>query len=149
MEFIKQWTFCVCVSLIISVIFSILTPKGSMINLYKMALSLFVFVSFILPLSDFHASDFDFTKSGISDVLVTEQDETVESMINSEVKTLLNSKGVTGFSVSSNADYDVTTGEITVRDIQISVSDDEDVEYIKDLVFDNLGLKVRVIRVGS
>ena len=70
-------------------------------------------------------------------------------MINSEVKTLLNSKGVTGFSVSSNADYDVTTGEITVRDIQISVSDDEDVEYIKDLVFDNLGLKVRVIRVGS
>ena len=149
MEFIKQWTFCVCVSLIIAVIFSILTPKGSMKTFYKMMLSVFVFISFILPFGDFSMSDIDFEKADISGVLTADENKNIETMINSEISALLESKGVSGFAVTSDAGYNPESGEINVRDIQVSVSDDEDLKYIESLVFDSLGLKVRVINVGS
>ncbi len=149
MEFIKQWTFCVCVSLIIAVIFSILTPKGSMKTFYKMMLSVFVFISFVIPFGDFSVSDFDFETADLADVLQTDENKNVETMINSEVTALLKSKGVSGFAVASDASYNPQNGEINVQDIQVSVSDDEDLKYIESLVFDNLGLKVRVINVGS
>ncbi len=149
MEFVKQWTMCVCASLIIAVIFSILTPKGSMKTFFKMLLSVFIFISFILPFTDFKASDFELPDTDISEMLNVDRNSSVETMINSEISTLLKSKGISGFTVTSSANYDAASGEIDVRDIQISVSDDENMKNIEKLVFDNLGLKVRVIRVGS
>ena len=52
MEYFKQWTICVCISLILAVIFSSFEPEGKMKSFCKLLVGLFVFVSFIYPLKD-------------------------------------------------------------------------------------------------
>ena len=51
MEFFKQWTIFVCMTVLMCVVFSFLTPKGSMGRFYKMIISLFIFLSFLYPFS--------------------------------------------------------------------------------------------------
>ena len=149
MDFIKQWTFCVCASLIIAVIFSVLTPKGTMNRFYKMMLSVFVFVSFLVPFQNFSAKDFDFSSIGIEDKIQLSQNKTAENMLESEISKLLDSNGIVGYSVSSAADYNASTGEIEINSVQISVSDDCDTKEIQKLVFESLGINAEVINVGN
>lgn len=56
--FLKNWIFSVCLTLILAVIFSVMTPKGSLGKFYKMIISMFIFVSFLYPVSNAKASDF-------------------------------------------------------------------------------------------
>ena len=58
MDFLKNWIFSVCLTLILAVIFSVMTPKGSLGKFYKMIISMFIFVSFLYPVSNAKASDF-------------------------------------------------------------------------------------------
>ncbi len=58
MDFIKQWTLTISATLIISIVFSLLTPKGNMGRFFKVVLAMFIFVSFIYPIKN---ADFDFS----------------------------------------------------------------------------------------
>ena len=149
MEFIKEWSFCICISLIISVIFSLLAPKGTLNRFYKILLSVFILISFIYPLKDFKGFDFDFSKIGITSELQTTQNDTVETMLNNRISTLLSDNGIEGYSISSDLNYDLNSGEIEIKDIQIAVPSDYDCKTVKQLVFDELGFVTRVINIGD
>ena len=81
MDYIKSWTFCICITLIVSVIFSILSPNGTMGKFYKVIISVFIFISFLYPLTDFSFDDFkiDFNFS-------TEYENLVESSAKQEIE---------------------------------------------------------------
>ncbi|MBE6719883.1 MAG: hypothetical protein E7571_04385 [Ruminococcaceae bacterium] len=149
MDFLKQWTLSVCISLIIAVIFSLLTPKGSMNRFFRVVIAVFVFVSFVLPFQDFSADDFSLDKIGISNEIQLNQNKSVETMINGEISDFLKENGVVGTAVTSTAKYDENSGEIEVSDIQISVSDSYDKEEVNRLVFEGLGFNCRVINIGD
>ncbi|MCR5208118.1 MAG: hypothetical protein K6C14_06555 [Eubacterium sp.] len=56
MEFLKQWTQCVCLTLIGAAGLSFLSPHGKMKGFYNTVIALFVFISFLLPFKDFNPS---------------------------------------------------------------------------------------------
>ena len=149
MEFIKEWTLTVCISLIIAVIFSVLSPNGSMNRFFKVLISIFVFVSFLVPLKDFKSIDFDFSEIGITNEVESSQNSAAENLINTEIKELLKNKGIMGVNVTTSAKYNINNGEITVNDVQVSVPDTYDKDETQKLIFDELGINVRVINVGS
>ena len=57
MKFINEWTYTVCITLIFSVMFSLLLPKGSQGKVGKIVITVFIMISFILP---FKANGFNF-----------------------------------------------------------------------------------------
>ena len=148
MEFFKQWTMCVCVTLVIASLFSLLAPKGRMKGFYKIILSVFVFVSFIYPLKDFKANDininYDSSFQNISDSRVT----VCENEVNSQVKALLENCGITGATVISNLSFK-SENEISIDFVQISIPDEYDKKAVEKIVFDGLGIKAKVIYTGE
>lgn len=149
MEFIKQWTFCVCISLITASIFSLLAPRGSMQGFFKLLISVFVFISFLVPLQNAGKIDFDLSKIEITDELQLSQNSTAQTMINAEVKRFLDDNEIIGSDVSSIVRYDKSSGEIDIKDLQVAVSDEYDKSEVEALIFDSLGIKARVISVGG
>ena len=146
MDYIKSWTFCICITLIISVIFSILSPRGTMGKFYKVIISVFIFVSFLYPLTDFDASDFvlDFD-------FESEYENVVENAAKTEVENsviyMLNQNGINNSSVS--AEVTQQGDEISIERVSISVTDDYSPEDVKNIVFENLGIVADVKNTGE
>ena len=146
MDYIKSWTFCICITLIVSVIFSILAPKGTMGKFYKVIISTFIFLSFLYPLSDFNIAefrlDFDFD---------SEYENVVESaaktQIEGAVKSVLDDNGVYNSIVT--ADVYQSGEELVISSVKISVADSYSVEEVKDIVFKELGVVAEVKRIGE
>ena len=146
MDYIKSWTFCICITLIVSVIFSILAPKGTMGKFYKVIISTFIFLSFLYPLSDFNIAefrlDFDFD---------SEYENVVESaaktQIESAVESVLDDNGVYNSIVT--ADVYQSGEELVISSVKISVADSYSVEEVKDIVFKELGVVAEVKRIGE
>ncbi|MBR3148800.1 MAG: hypothetical protein IKF64_01400 [Eubacterium sp.] len=149
MDFIKQWCASVCISLIVATVISMLSPRGSMNRFFKMMISVFIFISFLLPLQDFNGFEFDFSKIGITNGLAQSQNETVGSMLCTEIIATLEQNGIEGADVNCDVNYRADSGEIEISDVQIAVSDEYEVNAVKKLVFDELGINARVIKVGS
>ena len=125
MDYIKSWTFCICITLIVSVVFSILSPKGTMGKFYKVIISVFIFISFLYPLTDF---DFDGFK------------------IDSVEKVLTDNKI---YNSSISAEVEQNGDEILINRILVSVTDDYNVEEVKTLLLENLGVVAEVKRIGE
>ena len=149
MEFIRQWCICVCSSLLIAVVFSLLAPNGSMKGFFKIMISVFIFVSFLLPFQDFRGDEFDFSDFGIEAQLQDSQSDTVNNMIKSEVQSVLRAHDIEGASVSVKSRYNAQNGEIEIDEIQIAVGDDYGEKEVEALIFDELGLNARVVKIGS
>lgn len=146
MDYIKSWTFCICITLVCAVIFSLLAPRGTMGRFYKIIISMFIFMSFLYPLSEFDAgqfsADFDF-EVGYSD--------TLSSAAAVEVKTLiekaLEEEGV-NYSVVE-VDTSLSGNEVIIESVQISVTDEYSAEEVKNLIFEKLGISAEVKRIGA
>ena len=149
MEFIKQWCICVCSSLLIAAVFSLLAPNGSMKTFFKVMISVFIFVSFILPFQNFRGAELDFSDFGIESQLESSQNESVSAMLENEISALLSANDIVGASVSVKSSYNAENGEIDVRDIQVAVGDECDEKEVETLIFNELGLNARVIKIGS
>ena len=146
MNYIKSWTFCICITLIISVIFSVLSPKGSMGRFYKVIISMFIFLSFLYPLSDFNIADFklDFDfESEFTDVV----ESSAEIQIGSSVESILNDNGIDNSIVT--ADVEHRGDELIIKRVLISVTDDYSVDEVEEIVFKNLGIVAEVKRIGE
>lgn len=148
MEFFKQWCFSVCVTLVVAVIFSVFTPKGSMKRFYKILISVFIFVSFLYPFQHFSAREF------LPDEAFHFEEQSAyaapyEAMISHELQQTLREMGVTGAGVSSTVAVDYSSGEITVKSVQVTVPDGCDKEETAQALFDKTGIKARVIYVGE
>ncbi len=147
MEFVKEWCTCVCASLIVAVIFSLFTPKGSMKGFYKILISFFVFISFIYPLKNADFSGFDIDKSIISE---SENNASpYAEMINTEVKNTLKNKGISGVSVSSDVGVDYAAGEVDIKSVTVFVSDGYDKNNVRKIIFDSLGINAEVKGIGE
>lgn len=146
MNYIKSWTFCICITLIISVILSILAPKGSMGKFYKVIISTFIFLSFLYPLSDFNIADFklDFDFN-------TEYENVVETaaktQIENTIEEVLIENGIENpiltVSVFQSGE------ELVINSINISVADSYSVDEVKDIMLKELGVVAEVKHIGD
>lgn len=148
MEFIKQWCFSICVSLIAAVIFSLFTPKGRMNGFYKILLSFFIFVSFLYPLKDFNINDVKIKDFAI-DNYSEDYSKIYEDKVNREIENVLKENGVTGAVVSSEININYEKSEIDIKSVRVAVSADENKENVKELVFEKTGINAEVISVGE
>ena len=147
MAFFKEWCFCVCITLIISVIFSLFTPNGAMNRFYKVMLSIFIVISFLYPLKDFSVKDIDFTELESS---FDEQANTgFENEMSSYIKSYLKSKGISGANADINANYDTNTNQIEIYEASVYIPDEYSKEEVEKLIFDGIGINARVIYIGE
>lgn len=144
MDFIKEWVLCVCITLIISVVFSLLTPKGNMGKIYKIILAMFIFVSFILPLGN---SDFDFELPEMDFEISESQNESYENIVKSNVETVLKQGGYESCIIECDVEY--SNEEIYVNSLKISVPSQYDNEEIKNYIYDKLGMVAEVYYLGD
>ena len=147
MSFVKEWTVCICITLLVSVVFSLLTPKGRMAGFYKMTISVFIFVSFLYPLKNFNIDLSDLKNEFSIQDIETSNEKSVEAMISSQIKSALSSENIENANVS--CDVQIRDNLIEVEDVVVSVSDEYDTENVKSIIFDNLGINAEVHRVGD
>lgn len=145
MDFINEWTYTICVTLIISVVFSLLLPSGSMHKFSKMILSVFIFVSFIIPVknADFEAVFPEFGES----TLIDEKQNTYEGIITSNIRKSLIDGGYEGCVI--DFDVECSTDEITISKAVISINDCYDRQEVKDYIYNQLGIVAEVYYIGE
>lgn len=146
MDYIKSWTFCICITLVVSVIFSILKPNGTMGKFYKVIISAFIFISFLYPLTDFDADDFriDFNFESEYENLI---ENSAKAEVESSVGSVLRDNGIYNSSVS--AEVRQNGEEIVINSLKISVTDDYSAEEVKDVLFEKLGVVAEVKQIGE
>ena len=149
MEFFREWCLSVCLTLVISVIFSIFTPQGAMQRFYKIVISVFVFISFIYPLKDFDADDFSAPEANLIIDIGNNASRGFENQINSSVKQFLNKNGITGCNVESSVKYYAQSREIEIKELTVFLPDEYSDEEVKKMIFDKLGLNSRVVYLGK
>lgn len=148
MDYIKQWCFYICVTVIICAVFSFMSPKGNMSKLYKSVISLFILASFLYPLTqnfDFH---FDFPQLEDYSYAYDNTNSIANQSLKATISSFLESNDISGFVVDCNTSVN-ENNEITVESVQIAVGAEYDCDYIKQLVFDGLNINVSVIHNGQ
>lgn len=146
MDFIKEWTFYVCITVIASVIFSFLTPKGSMGDFYKVIISIMIFLSFFYPVSTRGLSSLEYPKTEQNEY--TNSNNTICFMIKQKINETLLKYDIVGADV--RCEYELNDkNEIDIKNIQVAVSDEYEIDKVEEIIFDDLQLKVSVIHIGQ
>lgn len=142
MDFIKSWTVSVCLTLIISAVFSLISPKGSMGRFYKVIIAVFIFVSFLYPFTDFDfkefASDFNFQSE-----LESTQENLASQQVESVIKNVLTASGIEGAEVECVVLQ--TSDEISVEDITVRVPEQYDIAKVEKIILDETGVAANVV----
>lgn len=142
MDFVRQWTVFVCITVLICVVFSFLTPNSNMGKFYRMIISVFIFLSFLYP----------FTKADISFKPVQIKEYNTNSIyddyVESQISALLNNNSVIGADILCTSSIN-KNNEIVIEDVVVAVSDEYDVKDVGALIFDNLGIRARVVHIGQ
>lgn len=145
MDFIKEWTYTICITLVISVVFSLLTPKGNMGRFFKIILAAFIFLSFIYPLK---SSEIDLTFPEFSmEGMDTVQRETYENGIVTQVNQTLKAGGYDSCVVKSN--IKMKDNEIHITKLTVSIPSSYDKAEVKNYLFDSLGVQAEVYYLGE
>ena len=148
MNVIKEWTFCICSTVIVSVIFSLLAPKGTGGRFYKSVISLFIFVSFLFPFTQMGGEKLNFNLDNINIEAENNTNSIVDGVVENEIITLLENNSV--YSAGVNCSSSVNgENEITLNSVTVSVADEYDCDTVRQLIYDELSLNVRVIHIGE
>lgn len=145
MDFIKEWTFTICITLIISVVFSLLTPKGNMGRFFKIILATFIFLSFIYPLKS-DQIDIAFPEFNISE-FETAQRETYQDTVSMQIINSLEDGGYSSCTVKCNVS--LKENEIYINSLKISIPSTYDKDEVKNYLFDRMGIIAEVYYVGE
>ena len=141
MEFIKSWTISVCLTLVISAVFSLVSPRGSMGRFYKVVISVFIFISLLYPFTDFDFSefkaDFDF-ESELEDTEVGLAEIQVENII----KGVLMDNGIEDAQVSCTVTQ--IGDEISVENVSVTVKTEYSASEVQEIIFDETGVAAEV-----
>ena len=135
MDFVRQWTVFVCITVLICVVLSFLTPNGNMGRFYRMIISVFIFLSFIYP----------FTQADISFKPVQIKEYNTNSIYDDYV-TLYTAYYRTHTGAIGRFSW---VNDIVLEDVVVAVSDEYDVKDVDALIFDNLGIRARVVHIGQ
>ncbi len=141
MDFIKSWTFSVCATLLLASVLSLVSPRGGMGRFHKIAISLFVFFSFLFPLTEFNAADFktdfDFESQYQSNALNSAQNQ-----VEAAVKTRLEQAGFADCTVQCLASQ--IGDEIEIENVTVCAPSGSDGAKIKSEIMESLGIAVNV-----
>lgn len=149
MVFLKQWIYCVCVSLVLASVFSVFTPKGRLENFYKLLIAIFIFVSFIVPLKDVKLSDVFAFSNDYTISIEEDSADAYENSVNSIIKNLLVKNGIIGADIKSRVIYSSKENTLSVSRVEIAIPDEYDVKLTKELVFNELGIIAEVRHIGE
>lgn len=145
MDFIKQWTLTISATLIISIIFSLLTPKGNMGRFFKVVLAMFIFVSFIYPIKN---ADFDFVLPSFDEAEFEDsQRSSYEKIIETNLIQILNERNYINSKV--NVSISIKDEEITVNNLDIGILDEFDKREVKDYIEEKTGFNAEVYYLGE
>lgn len=142
MDFVRQWTVFVCITVLICVVLSFLTPNGNMGRFYRMIISVFIFLSFLYP---FIQADISFKPVQIKEYNTS---SIYDDYVESQISALLNSNSVIGADILCSSSIN-KNNEIVLEDVVVAVSDEYDVKDVDALIFDNLGIRARVVHIGQ
>lgn len=118
-----------------------------MAGFYKMVITLFIFISIVYPLKDFN-NDFSKLETSISDEdFESGREKSIEAMINNQIISILKNKKIKTISVLSNVI--IVDDSISVNSVSIAVSDEYDLDEVKEIVFDELGINAEVHHIGN
>lgn len=148
MDFVKQWTFGVCITVIVSVVLTFVSPNGNLGRFYKIIVSVMIFVSFLTPFKNFNFYDFEKTFDTISDYTNSKNDELLEETVKQQVKTCLKNNGYDGCDVNCSIVLD-ENNLATIDNIEVAACDEYDFDKIKRVIYQELKLNVRVIHIGQ
>lgn len=148
MDFIKQWCFYICITVIICAVFSFMSPKGNMSKLYKSVISLFIIASFLYPLTQKVDISFDLPELSEYSYAYDNTNSIANQSLKATISNFLESNEVNGFVVDCKTSIN-DNNEITVESVQIAVASQYDCEEIRQLVFDGLNINVSVIHNGE
>lgn len=141
MDFIKSWTVSVCLTLIISAVFSLVSPRGTMGRFYKVIISVFIFVSLLYPFADFDfnelKAEFDF-ESELEDT----GSDLAEMQVENIIKGVLLENGINGAQVSCTVIQ--IADEISVEDVSVIVPADYSASEVEKIIFDETGVAAQV-----
>ena len=97
---------------------------------YKIILSVFIFISFVYPLTENNFSislpEFDDT------IIVDEQQKSYENIVENTIKNKLNSAGYKNSSVSADISYEDNL--ITVNSLKVLIQDNYDINEVKSYI---------------
>jgi hypothetical protein len=131
----------------VSVLFSLLAPRGRLSNFYKIIISMFIFISFLYPLKDLDINDINLQEIYVTEDYYDEQVNSYQIMINNQVNSLLNDNQIIGADISS--EIEINDNEISVKMVQVAVPDEYDLTDVENLIFDNIGINAKVIYIGQ
>ena len=144
MDFINEWTYSVCITLVVSIIFSLLLPEGTFAKFSKMIMAVFISLSFILPLKNADISQVfpDF------DIEIEEKSEnTYERLIEASIKNVLIEGGYSG--CITDCTVSEVDEEICIDQAEIYAPQEFDCDEIKDYIFEKAGICAEVYHIGE
>lgn len=145
MDFIKEWTFNICITLIISVIFSMLSPKGSMGKFFKITLAIFIFLSFIYP---FKSTDINlaFPEFNIEE-FENGQESAYSNLICASIENQLETGGYASCKAKVSINY--SEDEIKINRVSVQIPDTYSDIDVKNYIYDELGIVAEVHYLGE
>lgn len=145
MDFIKQWTLTISVTLIISIIFSVLSPKGNMGRFFKVILAMFIFVSFIYPIKN---AEFDFELPAFDETEYADtQSEVYQNAVTAYVEGILNEGGYLSSKVSVSLSYNENL--IDIKMLEVGILNDFNKDEVRDYLLKNTGFNAEVYYIGE
>lgn len=147
MKFLNEWTYTICMTLIISVIFSLLLPKGSQGKVGKIVITAFIIISFFIP---FQSNNF---KLNFEDYSIEYRDENTlkENSYENIIKTNIESTLNKGNYKNSKADVkvDIKDDEVYIKTADVYILNEFSKDEVKNYIFDNLGINTKVYYIGE
>lgn len=145
MEFVKEWTFMICITLISAVVLSMLSPKSTMGRYFKLILAVLIFVSFLHPLKN---GNFDIDFPEFDSLEYSEKNnEAYENIISNKIESVLSKKGYEFTDVSCDIFYN--ENEIEVRSLKICITDSMNKEEVREYVRNETGFDAEVYYLGE
>lgn len=147
MEFIKEWTLSVCITLIIATIFSMLSPSGRMERFYKLLISIFICISLIYPFINLSKNDIKLDDYALFSRIESSEENAYENGIEAQIKQLLYENKIIGANI--DCDVYINGDEIEISRVQIAIPSEYDKDIVENLIFDELGINAQVIYIGE
>lgn len=153
MEFIQSWTYSVCLTVLIACVFSILVPRSSVGKLMKMMIGVFIFVSFIVPFSDFDWSVFaqelspSAAGSSIEEEYYDQNLQNIETAVENTVLQALGQAGITGCTAEAQAVY--ADSYVEVERVTVCVPPGTDADSVRAVISEKTGINADIITGGA
>ncbi len=129
MDALKQWMVCIVICAIIGAVVNIISPKGNMERVMKVAVSSFLMCAFLSPFISgvstdisLEFTDFSEHKNNLSSQITSHMISAAEEETENETEKLLISLGVEYISVEAEADVD-SENNIYIKSVTIAAYD--------------------------